>query len=118
MKLSVIVVSYNVKYFLNICLKSLQKAIDGMNGEIIVIDNASEAGSQKLLRNNFSGVRRIENKENIGFGRACNQGIDMETGEYVMIINPDAEVGETLLPKILEKMSQSVRNGGAGMRAV
>src|SRR5690625_367028 len=116
MKLSVIVVSYNVKYFLNICLKSLQKAIDGMNGEIIVIDNASEDGSQKLLRNNFSGVRRIENKENIGFGRACNQGIDLATGEYVLIINPDTLVGESLLPQILEMMDQDLSIGALGIR--
>src|SRR5690625_7274937 len=87
-----------------------------MNGEIIVIDNASEDGSQKLLRNNFCGVRRIENKENIGFGRACNQGSELATGEYVLIINPDTLVWEPILPQIQEQLEQDSRTGAVGVR--
>lgn len=116
MKLSVIVVSYNVKYFLNICLKSLQKALEDIEGEIIVIDNASEDGSQELLRNNFPGVKRIENKKNVGFGRACNQGIDLATSEYVLIINPDTLVGESLLPQTMAIMDQDENIGALGIR--
>lgn len=116
MKLTIIVVNYNVKYFLNICLKSLTKAIQGTESEIVVVDNASSDGSSELLKKNFSEVRWIENEENVGFGRACNQGIEIARGEYVLIINPDTLIGESLIPEILSIMDHEPGAGALGVR--
>lgn len=116
MKLTIIVVNYNVKYFLNICLKSLVKALEGIESEVVVVDNASSDGSTHLLKKNFPMIRLIENEENIGFGRACNQGIEVSRGEYILIINPDTLVGESLIPEILSIMDHEPGAGALGVR--
>ena len=75
MKLSVVIVNYNVKYFLEQCIHSIQKAMDGLSAEIYVVDNNSVDGSVRMIREKFHEVHLIENKENKGFSRANNQAI-------------------------------------------
>ncbi len=94
LELSVIIVNYNVKHFLEQCLYSVRQALSKTNGEIIVIDNCSSDNSLSYLQPIFPEVRFIANKENLGFARACNQGWKMSTGRFVLFLNPD-----TILPE-------------------
>ena len=89
MKLSIIIVNYNVKYFLEQCLHSVQSACNGIEAEIFVVDNDSVDGSVKMVRDKFPEVHLIENKENKGFSSANNQAIRKSKGEYVLLLNPD-----------------------------
>src|SRR5512138_2330859 len=94
MDLSVIIVNYNVRQFLESSLLSIQRALQGMSGEIFVVDNASEDGSVEMVRRKFPGVRCIENRENIGFSRANNIALAQATGDLILLINPDTIVQE------------------------
>ena len=101
MRLSVIILSYNVRYFLELCLQSVKKATSEIHAEIIVIDNNSSDESCSMVRNNYPEVILIENKVNLGFSRANNQAVDIANGEYVCIINPDTVIPEDTFKKIL-----------------
>ena len=94
MKLSIIIVNYNVKYFLEQCLCSVRAAIAGMEAEVLVVDNHSADGSVEYLRPRFPEVTFIENKDNPGFAKANNQAIRISSGEYVLLLNPDTVIGE------------------------
>src|SRR5213075_2019900 len=94
MDLSVIVVNYNVKHFLEQCLCSVQKAITGMQAEILVVDNNSTDHSAGYLQPKFPGTRFIINTENKGFAKACNQGLREASGKYILFLNPDTIVPE------------------------
>ncbi|MDO4703437.1 glycosyltransferase family 2 protein [Tannerella sp.] len=95
-KLSVVIVNYNVKYLLEQCLRSVQAATNGFDAEIWVVDNASTDGSVEYLRPRFPDVRFIENTDNPGFARANNQALRACRGEYVLLLNPDTIVGDSL----------------------
>ena len=75
MKLSIIIVNYNVRAYLEQCLQSVQKALNGIDGEVFVVDNRSEDDSVAVLRTDYPWVRLIENQENVGFARANNLAI-------------------------------------------
>jgi len=90
--LSVIILNYKVRYFLEQCIRSVETATKNIESEIIVIDNNSEDGSCEMVRSLFPSVTLIENKENVGFSKANNQGVAQATGEYVCILNPDTAV--------------------------
>ena len=92
-QLSVIIVNYNVKYYLAQCLHSLCRALEGLNAEILVVDNHSSDDSIIYLKAHFPSVRYIENHENMGFARANNIAIEQSRGEYVLLLNPDTIVG-------------------------
>lgn len=94
LELSVIIVNYNVKHFLEQCLYSVRQALKKTSGEIIVIDNCSTDNSLAYLQPAFPDVRFIANKENLGFARACNQGWQVSSGRFVLFLNPD-----TILPE-------------------
>src|SRR6185437_5795386 len=102
MVLSVIIVNYRVRYFLELCLHSVQKALSGYRSEIIVIDNHSADGSLEALRILFPGVTFVENAENIGFARACNQGFRLAGGEHFLFLNPDTVLPEDFVPVCLD----------------
>lgn len=87
MKLSVIIVSYNVKYYLRQCIESLRKALEGIDAEICVIDNHSKDGTVALMGRYCRGVRLIASNHNHGFARANNIAIRQTTGEYVLLLN-------------------------------
>ena len=94
MELSVIIVNYNVKHFLEQCLIYVIKAMKGIQGEIIVVDNNSEDGSIDLINTKFKDIVLISNKENTGFSVANNQGIKFAKGENILLLNPDTVVQE------------------------
>ncbi|MHC0448132.1 glycosyltransferase family 2 protein [Flavobacterium sp. 3-218] len=101
MQLSVVILNYNVRYFLEQCLLSVQEAIAAIDAEIIVIDNNSSDGSVLMLKEKFPDVKLIENKENFGFPKGNNIGVRQAKGKYVCILNPDTVVAEDTFTKIL-----------------
>ncbi len=118
MKLSIVIVNYNVKYFLEQCLFSVQNASRGLESEILVVDNNSVDGSVRMVREKFPGVRLIENKENAGFSRANNQAIKISTGQYVLLLNPDTLVEDDTLVKCVQFMDTHPEAGGLGVKMV
>ena len=118
MELSVIIVNYNVKYFLEQCLCSVQKAIttSGIDAEVIVIDNHSHDNSIGYLMPFFPCVRFIANDENIGFTRACNQGYKLSSGKYVLFLNPDTIVPEDCFSKCLAFFEANEDAGAVGVK--
>jgi len=102
MQLSVIILNYNVRYFLELCVLSVQKAIKGLEAEIIVVDNNSPDDSCVMIKQRFPEVTLIENKENSGFPKGNNIGVAAAKGKYVCILNPDTVVAEDTFAKILD----------------
>ena len=116
MKLSVVIVNYNVRLLLEECIKSVEKALDGIEGDIFVIDNNSPDGSVEYIRERFPQVHIIANKENLGFARANNQAIRMTDAEYILLLNPDTVVYENTLRGCLDFMDANPEAGGVGVR--
>lgn len=102
MKLSIIILNYNVRYFLELCLKSVQEAIRNIDAEIIVVDNNSEDDSCDMVKALFPDVNLIENKTNFGFAKGNNIGVLQAKGKYLCVLNPDTVVAEDTFTKILE----------------
>lgn len=115
-KLSVIIVNYNVKYYLEQCLYAVRAATAGMEAEVFVVDNHSTDGSVEYLRPGFPEVTFIENKENLGFAKANNQAIRQCTGEYVLLLNPDTVIGEESLRSLFFQMDQDAKIGAVGVQ--
>jgi len=113
---SVIIVSYNVRDFLQQCLHSLEKAGQGVSMEIIVVDNASGDGSAEMVRRQFPRVRLIENPDNRGFSRANNQAMRIAGGRYLLLINPDTLAREDTLTALMAFMEEHPRVGAAGCK--
>lgn len=116
MQLSVIIVSYNVKYYLQQCLCSLEKAIDGLDAEVIVFDNHSRDGSVEFLTKLFPKVVFISSSHNLGFARGNNHAIRQSQGKYVLLLNPDTIVGESTIRQTLRFMDCHPEAGAAGVR--
>ncbi len=117
-QLTVIVVNYNVEYFLDQCLTSVRKAIQGLKVEVIVVDNASGDGSVELLEKKYSDLHLILNNENVGFSKANNQGINIAHGKYVLLLNPDTIVEENSFQKVIDYMDAHEDVGGLGVRMI
>ena len=118
MKLSVVIVNYNVEYFLEQCLHSVRRAMQGIEGEVFVVDNNSVDGSLKMLAQKFPEVKVIANKENVGFAKANNQAIRVSAGEYVLLLNPDTVVEDDTFTKCLSFMDSHPDAGGLGVKMV
>ncbi|MGE5424310.1 MAG: glycosyltransferase [Syntrophothermus sp.] len=116
MKLSIVIVNYNVKYFLEQCLYSVSKACEGLDSEVFVVDNNSVDGSTRMVREKFPEVILIENKDNKGFSRANNQAIRKAKGEYVLLLNPDTLVEDDTLKKSIHFMDKHPDAGGLGLK--
>ncbi|MGB0431327.1 MAG: glycosyltransferase family 2 protein, partial [Bacteroidia bacterium] len=123
MKLSIVIVNYNVKYFLEQCIHSCQKAMDQMkqahadwDSEIWVVDNNSVDGSVEMVRERFSNVKLIANKDNKGFSMANNQAIRESNGEYVLLLNPDTVVEEDTFLSCVDFMDQHPKGGALGVK--
>ncbi len=101
MQLSVIILNYNVRYFLELCVLSVQKAIQNLDAEIIVVDNNSSDDSCQMMKQRFPTIRLIENKENLGFPKGNNIAVKEAKGEYICILNPDTVVAEDTFEKVL-----------------
>lgn len=116
MKISVIIVSYNVKYYLEQCLNSLSRALDGIESEIFVFDNASSDESVEYLQPRYSQINIIDCNHNLGFARANNFCIRQCTGDYVLLINPDTFVGENTVKDALLFMDEHPNAGSLGVK--
>ena len=115
MKLSIIIVSYNVRAYLEQCLQSVQKALEGIEGEVWVVDNCSQDDSVAVLRRDYFWVRLIVNTENMGFARANNLAIRQSQSDYVLLLNPDTIVEKPTLRGVLDFMDAHPEAGGAGV---
>ncbi|MFQ5335740.1 MAG: glycosyltransferase family 2 protein, partial [Flavobacteriales bacterium] len=118
MKLSVIIVNYNVRYFLEHCLRSVEKAAAHLPCEIIVVDNASVDGSCEMVKEHFPGISIIRNTENLGFAKANNVGIRQSKGKYVLLLNPDTVIEENIFKNTVEFMDEHPDAGGLGVQMV
>lgn len=118
MKLSVVIVNYNVEYFLDQCLNSVQKACEGLDAEVFVVDNNSKDGSLKMLAEKHPQVKVIANKENTGFSKANNQAIKLSKGEYVLLLNPDTLVEEDTFKHCIEFMNARHDAGACGVKLI
>ncbi len=118
MKLSVVIVNYNVEHFLEQCLLSVRKAMQPVSGEVFVVDNNSIDGSVKMVKNKFSEVKLIANKDNLGFSKANNQAMRMASGEYILLLNPDTVVEDDTFSKVVEFMDEHADAGGLGVKMV
>jgi GT2 family glycosyltransferase len=116
MKLSVIIVNYNVRFFLEQCLHSVKKAMTSVEGEIIVVDNASKDGSRSYLEPIFRDVKFFWNKENTGFAKANNQALQVAKGDFILYLNPDTIVPEDCFIKCLDFFQQRPDAGAVGVR--
>ena len=117
-KLSIIIVNYNVKHFLEQCLKSVYQAIGTIDAEVFVVDNNSIDGSQNMVKSLFPKVILIANSKNTGFSTANNQAIKKSQGEYVLLLNPDTVVPENCFESILEFADNTPDLGGCGVPMV
>lgn len=118
MKLSVIIVSYNVRHFLEQCLFSVRAASVGIDTEIFVVDNSSVDGSIKMVKEKFPEAKCIANLDNAGFAKANNQAIRLSTGEYILLLNPDTIVETDTFVKIIAFMDSHANAGGLGVKMV
>ncbi|MCX6198494.1 MAG: glycosyltransferase [Bacteroidetes bacterium] len=120
MQVSIIIVNYNVKYFLEQCLLSVLRASVKLKTEIFVVDNASSDGSVEMVQQKFPTVKIIANETNVGFSKANNQAIVQAKGEFILLLNPDTVVAEDTFVKCYDFMDSFVnrRGGAVGVRMI
>jgi GT2 family glycosyltransferase len=118
LQISVIIVNYNVKYFLEQCLHSVFKALKGIDGEVFVVDNNSVDGSVAVVKEKFPQVKLIENHHNTGFSVANNQAMKLSSGKYLLLLNPDTIVQEDTFSKVITFMDEHPDAGGLGIKMV
>lgn len=124
-KLSVVIVNYNVRYFLEQTIQSAQASIAYMQSQnpaftadIWVVDNDSVDGSVEMVKEKFPEVHLIDNKKNVGFSKANNQAIRLSKGEYVLLLNPDTVVEESTFYKCISFMDEHPKAGGLGVKMI
>jgi len=116
MDLTVVIVNYNVQYFLDQCLKSVFRSGSKLSMEVFVVDNNSVDGSLEMIREKYPQVTLIANEENLGFSRANNQAIGLAKGRYVLLLNPDTVVEDDTLPRVVSFMNEHPDAGGLGVK--
>ena len=116
MKLSVIIVNYNVRHYITQCLYSVQRAIEGLDADVYVVDNHSQDDSVEYLRKHFPDINIIESNHNLGFAKANNIAIRRSKAEYVLMLNPDTIVGENTFRECIKFMDEHPQSGGLGVR--
>ena len=114
MKLSIVIVSYNVCHYLLQCLDSVERATLGIQTEVWVVDNASTDDSVAMVRRHYPGTLVIANRENVGFAKANNMALRQATGDYTLLLNPDTIVAESTLHKCLRFMDEHPEVGALG----
>ncbi len=117
-QLSIIIVNYNVKHFLEHCLLSVLRAAKGIDIEIFVVDNQSTDGSVEMVAAKFPEVQLIQNKENVGFARANNQAVAQSSGKYILYLNPDTIVAEDCFSSCLAYLDRHPDVGALGPRLI
>jgi len=118
MQISVIILNYNVRFFLEQCVLSVEKALQNIDGEIIVVDNDSPDDSCEMMKQRFPNIKLIENKENTGFPKGNNIGVAHAKGEYLCILNPDTVVAEDTFEKLLAFAQTKTDMGIIGCKLV
>lgn len=118
MKLSIVIVNYNVKHFLEQCLNSVLESSKHCESEIFVVDNNSVDGSCAMVKAKFPQVKLIENKKNYGFSYANNQAIKVASGEYILLLNPDTVIEEKTLKSVVDFMDTNSDAGGLGVKMI
>jgi GT2 family glycosyltransferase len=118
MQVSVIILNYNVKYFLENCILSVVKAIKNIEAEIIVVDNNSTDGSCDLLIEKFPFIKLIKNTDNVGFSVGNNIGIQHAKGEFLYILNPDTVIAEDTIIKLIEFYNSTSNVGAIGCKMI
>lgn len=118
MKLSVVIVNYNVLHFLRQCLRSVENASRKIQVEVFVVDNNSVDGSVAMVKSEFPWVTLIENRKNVGFSKANNQAVRISRGEYILLLNPDTVVEEDTFTKIVAFMDAHPDAGGLGVKMI
>ena len=116
MKLSVVIVNYKVQFYLAQCIHSVLKAMENIDGEIIIVDNDSNDGSVEFLKSLYPQVHFIENRKNLGFSRANNIAIKQAQGEYIVILNPDTIINEDLFKECIKLLDGNQQIGATGVR--
>ncbi len=112
--LSIIILNHNNCNLLKNCLKSIFNSTHRITFEIIVVDNASTDNSVQMVKENYSNVTTIENKENLGFTKANNQGLTLSKGRYCMLLNNDTVIKDGAFDKIIEFMDANPTVGVSG----
>ncbi len=118
MQLSIIILNYNVRYFLEQCIKSVQQAITNLDAEIIVIDNNSTDDSDLLMQTIFPDVLYVKNKQNLGFPKGNNIGVAHAKGKYVCILNPDTVVAEDTFTQLITYYQSQEKPGIVGCKLI
>lgn len=118
MKISVIIVNFNTQKLLKDCLQSIFEKTQGLEFEVIVVDNASGDGSQEMVKKDFPQVILLENKKNLGFAAGNNLGLKKAKGEYLLLLNSDTELIENSLLKMVEVMEKNPKVGIASCQLV
>ena len=117
-QLSIVIVNYNVKHFLEQVLYSVESASQNLDVETWVVDNNSVDGSMEMVESKFPWVKTIINKENLGFSKANNQAILKSKSRYVLLLNPDTVLQEDTLAKCIDYMDKNSDVGGLGVRMI
>lgn len=118
MLLSVVILNYNVKHFLEVCIRSVLKSLEYIEGEIIVVDNASADGSKELIEHSFPGITYLYQTENTGFPKGNNIGVEKARGKYICILNPDTIVAEDTFSILLKAYDELETPGILGCRLI
>lgn len=118
MKLSIVIVNYNVKYFVEQCLIAVEKAVKNISAEVVVVDNASSDNSVEYLQKKFNWVKFIASKENLGFSKGNNIGIAEAKGQYILLLNPDTVVAEDTFEKAIAFMDSHPEAGALGVHMI
>ena len=118
MQLSVIILNYNVRYFLELCVLSVESALKNIDSEIIVIDNNSSDASCEMMKSRFPNIKLISNNQNVGFPKGNNIGVDQAKGEYICILNPDTVVAEDTFEKVLAFAKNKTDLGIVGVKLI
>lgn len=114
MDLSIVIVNWNVKDTLKDCLESIRKNVSGIAHEVIIVDNNSSDGSVEMIEKEYPAVILIKNRQNLGYGRANNQGIMKAKGKYVLILNPDAILLSETVEKMYRFLEENPKVGACG----
>ncbi|WP_091434138.1 glycosyltransferase family 2 protein [Flavobacterium degerlachei] len=118
MQLSVVILNYNVRYFLELCVLSVQNALDGIESEIIVVDNNSSDGSCAMMQQRFPSIKLIQNNDNLGFPKGNNLGVAQAKGKYICILNPDTVVAEDTFTKVMAFADRQINLGIVGVKLI
>ncbi len=116
--ISIVIISWNMRNLLQTCLQSIYRYTQGINFEIILIDNNSVDGTYEMVMEKFSDIKIIRNKENKGVAPARKQGMHRTKGRYVLILDADTELIENSIKDLYEYMEKNRECGLVGCKLV